>query len=292
MDVPHRLAPADVTVDALATFIAAHAIVLLLASSALALVAAALVWNGIERGAPRLLGFAAPLWRRIDRRRIAARYLGLQALVFIAVAAVGAMIFVELADEIAPDEDLGQFDLALSMALRESLSATTLRFFSLLTHLGDFEVLAPLVAVSAALLFWRRHALLASTLLFTTTGAALLNDGLKRVFERARPEFVHEFAHVSGFSFPSGHSAGSLAVYGTLAYVAVRLLPRRWHLTCVAFAMTLIVFVGASRVLLQVHFFSDVLGGWAGAATWTSLCVAALEAWRLSGVRRAAAPAQ
>ncbi len=271
----------------LASFIARHAVALLLALSVVALAGALCVWTVIERYAPRLIRLVAPLWHRLDRRGLASRYLGVHAVASFAVAGAATMLFVELADEIAPDESLGQFDFALAGALSHELGSSTLRFFARLTHLGDFEFLAPLVAVVALLLVFRREVLLAVALAVTTGGAALLNDLLKHMFERARPDFVHEYAHVSGFSFPSGHSAGSLAVYGMLAYVAVRTLPRGWRLPCVTLAMALIVFVGASRILLQVHFFSDVLGGWAGAATWTSLCVAGLEAWRLRLRRRA-----
>lgn len=275
------------TIGEAAAVIARNAVPLLLALSLVGLAGAALVWLVIERFAPRLIQRLAPLWRRLDRRRLAARYLGVHALASFAVAGAATFAFFELADEISPDEELGQFDLALSRALGAELSPATLAFFARLTHLGDFDFLAPLVAVVAVLLFVKRERLLAATVVVTTGGAALLNDTLKGLFGRARPEFLHGFAEASGYSFPSGHSAGSLAVYGTFAYVAVRLLPRRWHLPCAAFAMLLIVFVGASRILLQVHFFSDVLGGWACATLWTSLCVAGLEAWRLGVERRA-----
>jgi membrane-associated phospholipid phosphatase len=280
------------TIPEAADLIARNAVPLLLALSVLALGAAALLWHIIERYAPRLVLRVAPLWRRLDRRGLAARYLGVHAIASFAVAGAATYAFVELADEISPDEELGQFDLALSRALGETLSPATLRFFAKLTHLGDFNVLAPLVAAVAVLLFVRRERIMAAALVIITGGAALLNDTLKSVFARARPEFVHGFTEASGFSFPSGHSAGSLAVYGTLAYVAVRLVPRAWRVPCVALAMLLIVFVGASRILLQVHFASDVLGGWACAATWTSLCIAGLEAWRLGLARRAPAAAE
>ena len=105
-----------------------------------------------------------------------------------------------------------------------------------------------------------------------------------------RPPFQHGLANVHGFSFPSGHAAGSFAVYAMLAYLAVRLLPRVWHLPGVAAGVLLIVFVGASRVLLQVHYVSDVLAGWAGAATWSALCIAGLETWRIALRRRDGQP--
>jgi undecaprenyl-diphosphatase len=100
---------------------------------------------------------------------------------------------------------------------------------------------------------------------------------------------VHDLVAVHGYSFPSGHAAGSFAFYGFSAYVAVRLLPRRWHLPLAGLALLLVVFVGASRVMLQVHFFSDVVGGWLGAAAWTALCITVLESLKLSRAQRSGA---
>ncbi len=66
----------------------------------------------------------------------------------------------------------------------------------------------------------------------------------------------------------------------------MRHAPRRWHLSVAALGLILVVTVGASRVLLQVHWFSDVMAGWASSAAWAALCIAGLEAVRLSGDRR------
>ena len=113
-----------------------------------------------------------------------------------------------------------------------------------------------------------------------TTGGGLLNVGLKALFERTRPERLHDFAAADGWSFPSGHSSGAFIIYGLLAYLIVINSKPRWHLPVAALAMTLIVCVGFSRVILQVHYFSDVLGGYAFGAAWVAAWIAGLEAFR------------
>ena len=260
--------------------VARHAVVLLVAASLAALVLARLAWHVIERYAPRWLALAAPVWHRVDRRRLAARRLGLAGGVGLVVAVLGALAFVELVDALDPDEALARFDEALAGALQRHLSEGTLAFFARLTHLGDRDVLTGLVAVAVIALAIRREWLLALAVAVCTAGAGAVNSLLKLYFSRARPEFVHDLVTTHGYSFPSGHAAGSFAVYGIATYLAVRHLPRRWHLPVAGAAMLLIVFVGASRVLLQVHFFSDVIGGWLGAATWTALCITGLESLR------------
>jgi membrane-associated phospholipid phosphatase len=287
--VAPRLAAAyliGVDMDQLAAFAARHAIALLLIGSLVLLIGAGIVWHLIERFMPRVFAAVTPLWHLVDRRQIAVRYLGWHVVISFAVAAVALGAFFEIEDELGSYEHLGRFDLRLAEGLGQSLSQETQRFFALLTHLGDFYFLTALVLVVAAVLFLRREFLLAWSWIVTTAGGGLLNDLLKSLFTRARPENPSEWIQVTGYSFPSGHAAGSMVVYGMLAYVIIRHAPRRWHLPFAAIAMLLIVFVGASRVLLRVHYFSDVVAGWMTAATWTALCVAGLEAWRLGQRRR------
>jgi undecaprenyl-diphosphatase len=94
----------------------------------------------------------------------------------------------------------------------------------------------------------------------------------------------HGLANETGWSFPSGHASGSMLVYGLLGYLIVRHAPGAWHVPVALTSLALIVFVGSSRVLLQVHYLSDIVAGYASAAAWVALCIAGLEAvrWRES----------
>jgi undecaprenyl-diphosphatase len=267
---------------ALADLLARHAVLLLCVLAALLLAASFVAWRLLQRVAPRLFAAAARAWHVVDRRRFAARYLGVHAVVSFALAAGGVAAFFELAEEIGAGDELAAFDLALAAALSRHLDAATLAAFGAITHLGDPLVLWSIGLVVAVVLAWRGERLLAGGWVAVVAGGALLNWLLKKVFERSRPVHDHGFASADGFSFPSGHASGALLVYGTLAYLVLRHTPARWHLPAAALALVLVVFVGASRVLLQVHWFSDVLAGWANAAAWATLCIGGLEAVRLA----------
>jgi len=90
----------------------------------------------------------------------------------------------------------------------------------------------------------------------------LLNLLLKEAFQRARPSLFTEVATLHSYSFPSGHAMASAAVYGGVAVLMGRADPahaRRYHLG----AAVLVLLIGMSRVYLGVHWFTDVLAGFA-----------------------------
>lgn len=213
------------------------------------------------------------------------RRLGIQALLSAALAVFASMIFLEIADEMGAEEDLGQLDVALSTALSRHATDEQLQTFALLTHLGDKEFLMALVAVIAVLLLWRGERFIAAAWVVACALGGLLNLALKEAFARSRPEFLHSFATADGWSFPSGHSSGSIIVYGLLGYLAVLHTPKSFHIPTAAVAMALVVCVGLSRVILQVHYFSDVLGGYAVGASWVAAWIAGLEALRVRGAK-------
>jgi undecaprenyl-diphosphatase len=181
----------------------------------------------------------------------------------------------------------GAVDDAIAAGLRQQAPAEVLRFFATLTHLGDTGVLTALTALVACGLWWRRHRLLALGWLAAMAGNGALTRILKSIFERARPEHLHHgIAQADGYSFPSGHSSASMVAYTLMAYLATRLLPRPWHLPAVVLAGVLVFTTGWSRMVLQVHYASDVLAGWLLGGTWmvcTVLVIESVTRWRHRG---------
>lgn len=200
--------------------------------------------------------------------------LGLALLGIVATAAA----FAELAEALGPGDGLGRFDEAVAARLSQTLSPAALQMFSLLTHLGDVITLTAVSIAAVAWLLWQGRRRMALAFALATAGGGLLNRLLKVTFERVRPPHDHGFAVVAeGWSFPSGHSAGAAVVYGMLAYVLLRATPRRWHAPLVAGAAALVFTIAFSRVMLQVHWVSDVAAGLASGTAWLLACVLIID---------------
>jgi len=96
---------------------------------------------------------------------------------------------------------------------------------------------------------------------------------IKELVSRPRPEVNDAVTAAGGFSFPSAHSATSVAVYATIALILVRASRQGQNRVMVAaFAGALVFAVGLSRVLLGAHYPTDVLAGWTFGALLASLC--------------------
>ncbi|MDB5818429.1 MAG: hypothetical protein JWQ11_2069 [Rhizobacter sp.] len=198
-----------------------------------------------------------------------------------AVLIGAAYVFAEIAEELGGDEVMGRLDQAFTDGVRSVISPAKLRLFALLTHVGDPMVLGAIGVVVAVLLLRRHRRWLAGAYLATLAGQGLLNLSLKHIFARVRPIHDNGISIAEGFSFPSGHTSGSIVTYGMLAYIAVRLLPRPWQLPAVLVCTTLAYTAACSRLFLQVHFASDVVAGFASGIAWLSICILSIELTRM-----------
>lgn len=91
--------------------------------------------------------------------------------------------------------------------------------------------------------------------------AAMLNQILKRIVQRPRPE-EFRIINESGYSFPSGHSMVSMAFYGFIIYLVYKNIKNKYlKWTLITFLGILIVSIGMSRIYLGVHYTSDVIAG-------------------------------
>ena len=153
-----------------------------------------------------------------------------------------------------------------------------------LTALGGGVVVLLITALAAGFLAVarKRHALV--FVLVAVGGGALLSVALKHVFARPRPQVVPHLAQVTTTSFPSGHSTLSAVVYLTLAALLAGLVERRREkIYLVATALLLMVVVGVSRVVLGVHYPTDVLAGWLVGLGWALTCRAAMRVLQRRG---------
>jgi undecaprenyl-diphosphatase len=132
---------------------------------------------------------------------------------------------------------------------------------------GAFALSAVAIVALALLRHWRG----ALTLAIAVVGTQLVVDVLKLAVERGRPEANDLGTTPSGFSFPSAHSATSVAVYATLAFLAARACRGPRRTLVIAAGALIIAAVGASRVYLGAHYPTDVLAGWLTGGALVSL---------------------
>ena len=204
-------------------------------------------------------------------RRIALRgSLAWLVLASFAVIAISLFGFAEIADGIGTNEDLHLLDRRIAEALRPYVSSAAVTFFAAITWLGAGPVLAALGVIVSVTLIARRRLVELYAWILALAGSGLLNVTLKGWFMRDRPG---EVPLLASWSFPSAHAMNSLVAYGMLVYLLSRALRRGWLTGALFAAGMLVLLVGASRVVLGFHYFTDVLGGYAAALAWLAVCV-------------------
>ncbi len=136
------------------------------------------------------------------------------------------------------------------------------------TDFGSPPVLGAVAVAAVVLLWWRARERGAAVFLAVGLGGAmLLNVLFKLFFARVRPALFEQLTPAPGYSFPSGHAMGSAAFFLAVYLLVAKLFPRwRWLAGVLGALFTL--GIGLSRLVLQVHYPSDVLAGWALSAAW------------------------
>lgn len=188
------------------------------------------------------------------------------------VVTLGGWGFLSIADEVAEGETRA-LDLSVLKALRvdgqphELIGPGWLHVAAAdITALGSVTVLGLIILLAFALLASLRRWSEGLLLVAGAGGGLLISQGLKRVFERERPDLVYR-------AVEAVNAMLSAVVFLTLGVLAARFADRRRvKVLAVGAAVLVSLLVGLSRVYLGVHWASDVLAGWCMGAAWAMAC--------------------
>jgi undecaprenyl-diphosphatase len=195
--------------------------------------------------------------------------------VHVALRAGGALLafgsFLLLTHELL-EKEFDAIDRSVLLAVAANRSGSMNALAVDLTALGSVAVLALYTAFGVLLLWSLLDRGAALQLLCSSVGAGLLTRLIKHLVERDRPSVVPRLVEVAGFSYPSGHSLASTAVYLTFAFITARHLASTSSRSIVIGAsVVLVVTIASSRVYLGVHYPSDVVSGILLGAGWALL---------------------
>jgi undecaprenyl-diphosphatase len=232
------------------------------------------------RSSPPIARLRVSYGRQLEwllQRLTPGQYLGLHVTLGLLTAAGGLWFFGGIVQDIIAQDPLVQFDQALATMLHSWATPLATTVFAVITTLGSFVVVALGLLVSV-FYAWRRQWLHLAAWLIALGGGEALNLVLKQLLARPRPSFAHPSLPGVGYSFPSGHAMAALIAYGMLTYFAI-LAVGTWRvrtgLACGA--ALLVLLIGFSRLYLGVHYFSDVIGGYAAGGVWLSTCITGME---------------
>jgi membrane-associated phospholipid phosphatase len=215
---------------------------------------------------------ARPDMRRASRRVDPASATSLALALALAIAIGGGLVLAVLAYLVRSDNRLVRLDRSVADWGQRHASGFTDNVLSAISNAGQPASIGALAAVFAlAVTIRTRNRWVVPFVLVVVAGNGFLTTTVKGLADRARPAF-DPIAETLGPSFPSGHSSWSAAFLAAAALVLSRGRGPQARAALAGAAAALAVAVAATRVLLGVHWLSDVVAGLALGWAWFAAC--------------------
>ncbi len=207
-------------------------------------------------------------------------HLGLQ-LTLAALVLIGfSWLFGGIAEDVVSGDPLTVIDVQLARWFSNHAAPALTRAMLVVSDLHGVQSMSVLAGVTAAVLAWRRNWSWLMVLVLSMPGGMLVNVLMKLAFQRARPVSDHPLLVLTSYSFPSGHVAGATLFYGLLAAIYAS-GHRGWggKVMAVLSATAVVVLVALSRMVLGVHYLSDVLAAFAEGVAWLTVCMVGVRTY-------------
>ncbi|MDZ7667304.1 MAG: phosphatase PAP2 family protein [Desulfotignum sp.] len=225
----------------------------------------------------RIRTFFPELTRVLQARLTPTRFSGLPLTLIVIASLYLAALLGGMIEELLEADELVRLDEMINELIGPIRTNGMITVFIWITDLGGSVTLVAVALVTTGLLWahCRRHMI--APLWLTILGSQITTYAGKYVLVRQRPEFVAELTAVTP-SFPSGHATSAMAVYGFIAYIVARdLMTTRQRFEMIYWTAIFISLIGFSRMLLGLHFASDVAAGFLVGGFWLLLGFALSE---------------
>ncbi len=194
-------------------------------------------------------------------------------------AALAFGMFVRITRELMEGEFVSMDNAILLAVARKRTPWLTAAAVDI-TALGSITLVVLFSIFTLLILLVLRDRLGALQLIAASAGAGALTFVTKALIERIRPAEAERLIVVSGFSYPSGHSVSTSALYLTIAIIAGHYVQHSGARTAIFLAVSVVfILVGASRVYLGVHYATDVVSGISLGAAWALLLAGCFTLW-------------
>ncbi|MGM8909493.1 phosphatase PAP2 family protein [Psychrobacter sp. 1U1] len=223
----------------------------------------------LKNSQPKLYQF---FWQRLHVEHFYGLPLTILFLLMVYIAAV----FVGLVEDVVTSDAIVALDLLVSQQMSLLNEAGVIHFFILITSLASTPITILVVLLTAITCWVVRQRYIIIGLLIAVIGSTAFTFLSKMIFERARPMDI--LLYESTYSFPSGHATITIALYGFIAYTAIRFSQHFATQVRIVMATALLtVLIGLSRILLNEHYLSDVLGGYLVGSLWLLVAISVTE---------------
>jgi undecaprenyl-diphosphatase len=249
-------------------------VALVIVATVFGLAAGAIAWRWAGRaGAPRTeAAVARSRWaRRLDPQATT----GLALTLACAVIVLGGLVAAVLAYLVRGQTEMVRIDSGIAEWGDRNATGFATDVLTTISHIGEPKVviaLAALVAIAETIRTRSHWAILFIALV--VAGNGVITTTVKELADRARPT-LNPIAETLGPSFPSGHSSWSAAFFAATALLATRGRNRRARALFVGACAAVAASIAATRVLLGVHWLSDVIAGLALGSAWFCVCAIA-----------------
>ena len=212
------------------------------------------------------------LWQRLHVEH----FYGLPLTVLFLVMGYILALFIGLVEDVVTSDSIVAIDYFVSQQMSLLSESFVVQFFILITSLGSTPITCLVVLLTGVVCWVIRQRFIFIGLLIAIIGSTVFTFISKLLFHRVRPVDILLFEQT--FSFPSGHATVTIALYGFIAYIAIRFnqdFSKRVRIIVVTVFFSILL--GLSRIVLNEHYLSDVFGGYLVGALWLTVAISVTE---------------